>query len=78
MQPHVPATPPTDRLTYTEGEVEALLGFRPRTLAARRLRRQPVPPFVKLGDKTLYPIKALHQWLDTQLQESGGVTAGLS
>lgn len=52
-----------DQLFVRELDAERLLGLKPRTLAARRMRRQSMPPHTKMGRAVLYEREVLLAWL---------------
>jgi predicted DNA-binding transcriptional regulator AlpA len=65
----------TERIAYTETEVEALTGIKRKTLQGWRLRRQG-PPYVKVGRRLVrYPAEDLHRWIHS-LSGGGATTAG--
>lgn len=55
----------------SEREIEKALGLGERTLTARRLRRQPVPPHILVGRRVVYPLHLLRAWIDKQALGSG-------
>jgi predicted DNA-binding transcriptional regulator AlpA len=51
------------RLSYTEGEVEALTGIKRKTLERWRLDGSG-PPWVRAGKRLIrYPAISLHEWM---------------
>jgi predicted DNA-binding transcriptional regulator AlpA len=56
----------SEKISYTEKEVEAVTGLRVKTLQAWR-RTQQGPPWVRLGRRCVrYPSAELHQWVSSQ------------
>jgi predicted DNA-binding transcriptional regulator AlpA len=59
----------SERIAYTEVEVEALTGIKRKTLQGWRLRRQG-PRYIKVGRRLVrYPAEDLHGWINSR---SGG------
>ena len=50
----------------TERDAERALSLAERTLTARRLRRQSVPPHFRIGKRIAYPLDQLRKWIETQ------------
>ncbi len=57
----------------TERDAERTLSLAERTLTARRLRRQSVPPFIRIGKRIAYPLDQLRKWIETQAIGGGVV-----
>jgi hypothetical protein len=63
----------------TTKEVAARWRISPQTLANWRCSRSPGPPYVKIGNKVLYPVEGIHayekhnQWLATSLSPETSV-----
>ncbi len=55
----------TEKISYTETEVEALTGLRVKTLQRWRLINRG-PRFVRLGRCVRYPASDLHRWVNSQ------------
>jgi len=51
---------------YDEEEICRFLGCNKRTLQTYRSNRTNHPPFIKLGNKILYPKDEFHRWLKDQ------------
>lgn len=63
----------TNRISYTEQEVSALIGIKTKTLQRWRLLGQG-PRFVKLGARLVrYPAAALNEWINTQPTGGGAL-----
>ncbi|RLV59182.1 DNA-binding protein [Parashewanella curva] len=61
---------------YTSDEVAEVLCITKQTLYNKiheneRLKKNhPIPPFIKSGGKTLFPIKLFNEWVSQQLQSA--------
>ena len=66
----------TEKISYTETEVEVLTGLRVKTLQRWRLTNRG-PRFVRLGRCVRYPAKDLFTWINNQPGGGHQATEGL-
>lgn len=55
---------------YEEEEILPWLGIKAATLAWRRSMRTKCPPYIKLGNRYVYPKDLFQKWLTAQIQVS--------
>lgn len=53
---------------YEEGEVLSFLGIKANTIAWRRSMNKNCPPYIRLGNRYVYPKEQFRKWLNAQIK----------